>query len=109
MSLEEIDHFLQKSTILQQTIHGLADGSINEDEINLKEYGIFTLQQQKDEDERRAKAKKEFERKVIEKNKAKHEEEKKLWWKSATYEYGPRGGLEEVLDENSINVRTVII
>ena len=85
----EIDDFLKKSTVLQQTIKGLAEGSINEDQIDLREHGIYTPEQQKQEDERKAKARKEWEARQEQKKIEEREEEKRHWWAGATYFYGP--------------------
>ncbi len=90
MSKKDIESFLQKSTILQQTISGLADGSLNEDQIDLREHGIYTPEQQKEEDERKAKAKKEWEAKQERKQREEREYEKKHWWDGAIHMYGPR-------------------
>ena len=90
MSLDEIDEFVKKSTILQQTISGLADGTINDKEVDLRQYGILTLEQQKEEDERKARAKEEWDRKQAEKKQREIEEERKEWWRGAEYMHGSK-------------------
>ena len=90
MSLQDIDDFLQKTTILQQTISGIADGSLDGDKVDLTEYGILTPEQQIEEENRRIKAKKELERKEVERKRVEEEHDKQLWWDGAVSVYGPR-------------------
>lgn len=90
MNLDEIEDFVQKSTILQKTIEGIADGSIDADEIDLKKYGILTIEQQKDEEKREAKKRKELEQRQARKKKEQAEGEKRQWWEGAECLYGPR-------------------
>lgn len=90
MSFEEIEDFVEKSTILQQTISGIADGTINE-EVDLRQYGILTLEQQQEEEERKAsRANEELKRKQSQKKQREREQERKQWWEGAECLFGPR-------------------
>ncbi len=108
MSLEEIEDFVKTSTILQQTISGIADGTINE-EVDLRQYGILTLEQQREEEERKARANEELKRKQTEKKQRELEHERKQWWEGAESLFGPR--MDQNPNQTSgdviIEVRTV--
>ena len=109
MSLGDIDDFVQKSTILQQTIRGIADGTIDDTIIDLGEFGILTPEQQKAEDERNVRARKELEWKRAMEEKEKREREKAQWWEGAICLYGPIEGEREIAggatDVHDVDVR----
>lgn len=92
MKDDDIDHFIQKATLIQQTIDGLANGTLKEDNIDLRDHGIYTPEQQKEEDEKQAKAKKEREEKLEQRKGEERERERQHWWDGAIFMYGPREG-----------------
>lgn len=112
MDSEEIDNFVRKSTILQETIAGIANGSIDENTVDLREYGILTYEQQKEDQERRAQTRKNFELEQAEREKKEREREKRQWWDGAVGIHGspsnPTLGSEKVYD-NSVEVRKSVI
>ena len=107
MHSEEIDDFVRKSTIVQETIKGIANGTIDEKTVDLREYGILTSEQQKEENERRAQARKKFELKKAEKKKREQEREKKQWWAGAKGIYGKNNQErnDKVHDDTPVEVR----
>ena len=90
MNPEDIDDFVKKTTILEQTINGIANGTIDDKQIDLREYGILTIEQQKEKDERESQVKKELEKKRAEMEEREKEAERRQWWENAESIYGPR-------------------
>lgn len=90
--IDEIDTFLEKATILEQTIKGLSDGSLKSDTISLKEYGILTPEETAQEEARQKIVRQKRARKKDEKIAAEKERERSKWWDGAVYTFGPREG-----------------
>jgi hypothetical protein len=105
MTTEEIDDFLTKSTILQQTISGIVDGSIDESKVDLRDYGILTVEQQAEEEEKRVMARKDLAKKRARKQKEQDEQEKKQWWEGAICRFHshnrPTGGRPQCISADA--------
>lgn len=98
MNLHDIDDFVQKSTILQQTIRGIADGTLDDKKIDLSKFGILSPEQQKAEEEKKLQVNKELEVKRAREEKEKRERERAQWWEGAICLYGPREGGRKIAD-----------
>eukprot|EP00555_Chaetoceros_dichaeta_P007602 CAMPEP_0198253302 /NCGR_PEP_ID=MMETSP1447-20131203/3754_1 /TAXON_ID=420782 /ORGANISM="Chaetoceros dichaeta, Strain CCMP1751" /LENGTH=115 /DNA_ID=CAMNT_0043938925 /DNA_START=183 /DNA_END=527 /DNA_ORIENTATION=- len=90
--IDEIDTFLEKATILEQTIKGLSDGSLKSDTISLKEYGILTPEETAQEEAREKIVRQKRAQKKDERIAAEKERERSKWWDGAVYTFGPREG-----------------
>ena len=87
---KSIDAFVEKAMNVEETIKGIANGTIEPDDVDLQEYGILTKEQEKEEEDRKARRKLEHRR--VEKERK--DKEREQWWKLAQMQQGVRNTSE---------------
>lgn len=107
--LDEIDSFLEKTTLVHNTIRAIADGTIEDDNnISLKEHGILTLEEQAEEEALKIQLKLEKEARKAEHDCRKKEEERSKWWAGAVVLYGAREDSDHTVEQPHCEVRSTI-
>jgi hypothetical protein len=96
-TLEDINKFVEKATILERTVRDIANGTLCENEVSLKEYGILTAHEMAEEEELKVKKRNV----CLQKEK---EYEARKWWDAATILFGPRLICENTFEESAPHV-----
>ena len=93
-SLEEIDAFVEKATVLERAVRDIANGTFDEKNASLKKYGILTPEEIAEEEAREAKKKEDCLRRKREKEILMKEQESRKWWEGAKLLFGPKDSCE---------------
>ena len=80
----EVNEWLKKTKAVSSTIRNLANGKLDPSEINLKKYGIYTPEQEKEEQERKRIVKLELDQKERIQQKKEKQQEHEKWWNGAS-------------------------
>lgn len=78
--MDDVDEWVQKTTVLEQTIRGIADGTVDPDKVDLKKYGILTTDQKAEIEAEKERIKQNRVKDQIAKETLEREEEKQRWW-----------------------------
>ena len=96
-TLEDINEFVEKATILERTVREIANGTLKGNDVSLKEYGILTANEVAEEEKLKVEKRKER----LQKEK---ENERQKWWEAATILFGPRLQDGNVFEESAPDV-----
>eukprot|EP00814_Leptocylindrus_danicus_P000453 CAMPEP_0116015884 /NCGR_PEP_ID=MMETSP0321-20121206/7123_1 /TAXON_ID=163516 /ORGANISM="Leptocylindrus danicus var. danicus, Strain B650" /LENGTH=965 /DNA_ID=CAMNT_0003485781 /DNA_START=320 /DNA_END=3217 /DNA_ORIENTATION=- len=89
ISNEEINNWVQKTSALQRTIKGIAEGTLDPDKASLKEYGILTPMEKAEEEAKKEALRLKRARRRTKANAEEKRHELENWWDGAILLYGP--------------------
>ena len=105
--MEDINAFVEKATVLEKAVREIADGTFDENNVSLKEYGILTPEEIAEEEAKEAKKRSDYLRRKREKEILVKEEESRKWWEGATALFGPKNSCGEGTTNVSANHKMV--
>eukprot|EP00816_Leptocylindrus_hargravesii_P008173 CAMPEP_0196805640 /NCGR_PEP_ID=MMETSP1362-20130617/5430_1 /TAXON_ID=163516 /ORGANISM="Leptocylindrus danicus, Strain CCMP1856" /LENGTH=965 /DNA_ID=CAMNT_0042178681 /DNA_START=200 /DNA_END=3097 /DNA_ORIENTATION=+ len=85
----EINDWVKKTSALQRTIKGIADGTLDPDKASLKEYGILTPAEKAEEEAKKEALRLKRARQRAEAKAEEKRHELENWWDGAILLYGP--------------------